>query len=81
MMATVTVTAKGRITIPASVRASMGIEAGSRIEFVEIGKRQFAIIPLDSPVGALKGSLRIPSSPISIEQMNEAIASHAARAR
>ena len=37
-MATATVTSKGQITIPAAVRASFWLEAGSRIEFFETGR-------------------------------------------
>lgn len=34
-MATASVTSKGQITIPAGVRAALGLETGSRVEFVE----------------------------------------------
>lgn len=80
-MATATVTSKGQVTIPASVRAALGIDTGSRIEFVETEKGQYAIIPATTPVKALKGMLRKLDKPVSIAQMNEAIAQQAARAR
>ena len=34
-MSTAMLTTKGQITIPAAVRVSLGLESGSRIEFVE----------------------------------------------
>ena len=37
-MPTSTVTSKGQITIPAQVRAALGLETGSRVEFVEVEK-------------------------------------------
>jgi len=43
-MATATVTSKGQITIPARVRAALGLEAGSRVEFVEIEEGQYLMI-------------------------------------
>jgi antitoxin PrlF len=80
-MSTATLTSKGQITIPAAVRASLGLEAGSRVEFVETSSGQFAIIPATSAVRALKGILRKPASPVSIEQMHAAIAAQGAKAR
>jgi antitoxin PrlF len=80
-MATATLTSKGQVTIPASVRATLRLEAGSRIEFVETSEGQFAIIAATSPVQALKGVLRKPASPVSIEDMNRAIADQGAGTR
>jgi AbrB family looped-hinge helix DNA binding protein len=80
-MSTATVTSKGQITIPATVRTSLGIEAGSRIEFVEMENGQFMIVPIVSPIQSLKGMLRKPASPVSIEDMNRAIAMQGAKLR
>lgn len=80
-MATATVTSKGQITIPSSVRAALGLGAGTRIEFVEIEKGKYSIVAATTPVQALKGMLRKPEKPVSIEKMNQAIASHGAKAR
>lgn len=80
-MATATVTSKGQITIPVAVRTALGIDAGSRIEFVETEKGKFAIVSATSPVQALKGMLRKPDKPVSIESMNQAIAKQGAKAR
>lgn len=80
-MSTATVTSKGQITIPAAVRATLGLETGSRIEFIETSSGQFAIIPATSAVQVLKGMLRKPHAPVSIEQMHIAIAAQGAKAR
>lgn len=80
-MTTATVTSKGQITIPAPVRAALGLNAGSRIEFVETEKGKYSIVPATSPVLALKGMLRKPDMPVSIDAMNQAIASQGAKAR
>jgi AbrB family looped-hinge helix DNA binding protein len=80
-MSTASVTSKGQITIPASVRTSLGIEAGSRIEFVEMENGQFMIIPVVSPIHSLKGMLRKPPAPVSIEDMNMAIAAQGEKLR
>ena len=73
-MATATLTSKGQVTIPASVRATLGLDTGSRIEFVETQTGQFAIVAATSPVKALKGMLRKPAKPVSLEDMQVAIA-------
>ena len=80
-MTTATVTSKGQITLPAAVRASLGLEAGSRVEFVEISPGQFSIVPATSPVAALKGMLGKPARPVTVEAMNAAIAAQGAKAR
>jgi AbrB family looped-hinge helix DNA binding protein len=80
-MSTATVSSKGQITIPAAVRASLGLEVGSRVEFVETEKGKFAIIAANASVKALKGMLRKPATPVSIEKMNRAIADRGAKAR
>ncbi|MES2636703.1 MAG: AbrB/MazE/SpoVT family DNA-binding domain-containing protein [Pseudomonadota bacterium] len=73
-MSTATLTSKGQITIPAPVRASLGLKMGSRIEFVATQDGQYLMIAANKPVQALKGLLRKPNTPITIEQMNQAIA-------
>jgi antitoxin PrlF len=77
-----TVTSKGQITIPAQVRAKLGIDAGDRIEFVEVEKGQFAIIAATRSVQELNGMFRgRRSKPVTVEEMNAAIARRASRSR
>jgi antitoxin PrlF len=75
-----TVTADGQVTIPEAVRVDLGLDAGSRVEFVEISKGKYAIVAATVPVRALKGMLRKPARPVTIEHMNEAIADQATKA-
>lgn len=77
-MATATMTSKGQITVPAAVRAALGLNAGSRVEFVEVVRGRFEIIAATEPVQSLKGMIRRPAAPVSVEQMNDAIAKGAA---
>jgi AbrB family looped-hinge helix DNA binding protein len=79
LMATATLTSKGQVTIPSAVRAALGLDTGSRIEFVETGKGQFAIVAATSSVQALKGILRKPAKPVSLSDMERAIASQGMR--
>ncbi|HUK47602.1 MAG TPA: AbrB/MazE/SpoVT family DNA-binding domain-containing protein [Terriglobales bacterium] len=74
-----TVTSKGQITIPIQVRIALGLDPGDRVEFVETGKGQFAMLAASIPVQNLKGFIHRPAKPISIDEMNVAIAKRAAQ--
>lgn len=73
-MTTAKLTSNGRITIPACVRTSMGLKAGDQVNFVELGNGEFAILRSTKSVQALKGIICKPAEPVSIEDMNKAIA-------
>lgn len=79
-MTTATITSKGQITIPASVRAALHLEAGDRINFVQISPEEFAIKPAKVNLMDLKGifSHYAKKRPVTIEEMNEAIGMHVA---
>ena len=80
-MPTATVTSKGQITIPAAVRAALGVEAGDRVEFVQVEPGHFELVAATQSVTALKGLVRKPVTPVTIEAMNEAIIAQGALAR
>ncbi len=81
-MASATVTSKGQVTIPVDVRTHLGLSTGDRIEFIlneETGR--YEVVPATRSVTALKGIIRKPAKPVSIEDMNAAIAEQGASAR
>ena len=81
-MASATVTSKGQVTIPLDVRYKLGLGAGDRIKFIfndETGR--YEVVPATRSVTALKGIIRKPAKPVSIEDMNAAIAERGASAR
>lgn len=78
-MPSATITSKGQVTIPVRVRTALGVDAGDRIEFVELEKGQFAIIPATRPLEELNGLFKgRRKTPATIEEMDEAIARGAA---
>ena len=77
-MTFVTVTSKGRITIPAEVRATLALKPGDRVEFVEYEAGQFAIRAAMDSVKCLRGMIHKPEKALSIEDMNAAIAAQGA---
>lgn len=80
-MATATLTTKGQITIPVAVREALGIAAGDRVEFVEVGSGRYEVIAATRSITALKGMFGKPARPVSIEEMNEVIARQGAAAK
>jgi len=80
-MTTATLTSKGQITIPAEVRAALGVDAGDRVEFVEVAPGRYEFIAATLPVTALKGMLGKRRRSVSIEEMNAVIAARGASAK
>lgn len=80
-MTTATITSKGQVTIPAVIRAALGVDVGDRIDFVEVEKGRFEVVAATKPVQALKGLIPKGSKPVSIDEMNAAIAARGALAR
>lgn len=80
-MTTATLTSKGQITIPAVVREALGVEAGDRVEFVEIAPGRYEFIAATRSITALKGMFGKARKSISIDEMNAVIARRGASAK
>lgn len=70
-----TITSKGRITIPKAVRNALHLRAGDRLDFVVHTDGTVRILPVKGSVRALKGILPKPARPVTLEEMDAAIAS------
>jgi antitoxin PrlF len=71
------ITSKGQATIPKPVRDHLNLKPGDRIKFFIDPYGGVVIMPV-LPITALKGMVPRPTRPVSIEDMNEAIAAGAA---
>jgi len=80
-MTTATITSKGQITIPAEVRQALQVDAGDRVEFVEIEPGRYEFFAATRSVTALKGMFGKAVKTVSIEDMNHTIAARGAAAR
>jgi AbrB family looped-hinge helix DNA binding protein len=78
-MATATLTSKGQLTLPKSVRERMGLDSGDRVEFVEVTDGVFNIVAATRDVRELRGMISKPKDAISLDDMNRAIARRALR--
>jgi AbrB family looped-hinge helix DNA binding protein len=81
-MTTATITSKGQVAIPVDVRNQLGLQTGDRLEssFNEATGR-YEVLPATRSLESLKGIAKKPGKPVSIEDMNQAIAEQAASAR
>jgi AbrB family looped-hinge helix DNA binding protein len=80
-MTTATVTSKGQITIPVNVRTDLKVEAGDRVEFVQLVPGRYEVVAVTQEVTALKGMFGAAKKIVSIDEMNAAIARRGAAAR
>jgi AbrB family looped-hinge helix DNA binding protein len=70
-------TTKGQITVPAEVRARLGLKAGTKVVFTE--RDDGYLVSVKGLVGSdLAGSLPKPSRSVSVEDMERGIAVGAA---
>jgi AbrB family looped-hinge helix DNA binding protein len=77
-MATAVLTSKGQITIPITVRQRLGVTAGDRLEFIELADGGFVLVPAVLDVASLKGLVRKPRTPVSVEDMRRVVIKRAA---
>jgi antitoxin PrlF len=77
-MSVATVTSKGQVTIPIDVRRALGIETGTRVEFVPRADGSFEFIALAGSVSALSGIVPWSGRALSLDEMDAAIAASAA---
>jgi antitoxin PrlF len=74
-MPSATLTSKGQVTIPKEVRDKLNLRTGSRIDFVVEPSGSVTLQNLSSDFRSLRGMVRSKRKrPVSIEEMNEAIA-------
>ncbi len=77
-MVAATLTSKGQITIPAEVRRALGLHAGSRVAFVPARSGGYELRPVKGSVSELAGCVPAPKRPVTLDDMDEAVAAGAA---
>jgi AbrB family looped-hinge helix DNA binding protein len=81
LMSTATINFNGQVTVPVGVRKDLKIDAGDRVEFVQIAPGRYELVAATREVTALKEMLGPAKKAVSIESMNAAIAPLGSRAR
>ena len=67
-----TITIKGQTTLPKAVRESLAVKAGDKVRYVILDEAVL-IMPV-LPTGRLFGSLKYDGPPVSLKEMEDAIA-------
>jgi AbrB family looped-hinge helix DNA binding protein len=76
-MTTATLTSKGQITIPKQVRDQLHLSTGDRVRFLADGEGRIVMVPATISIAELRGCLPAPSHPVTLAEMDEAIAAGA----
>jgi len=81
-VATATLTSKGQITLPKTVRERLRVDTGDQVDFLVNDRGDVVVRAATLDVSALKGLLKRPRArPVTIEEMNAAVARAHARKR
>ena len=67
-----TITSKGQTTLPKPVREALGVKPGDRVRYLIIGD-EVRIIPV-RPLSRLLGMLKYDGPPVTLEEMERAVA-------
>lgn len=73
-----TMSSKGQVVLPADVRARLGLVQGSVLRFV-VDDDGIRLLPQAGDVRRLKGRLPAVAKPVTLEDMNRAVADRRAR--
>jgi AbrB family looped-hinge helix DNA binding protein len=73
-----TVSSKGQVVIPGDVRRRLGLVQGSVLRFV-LEADSVRLLPAAGDVRRLKGRLPQPAAPVTVDEMNLAVAQRRAR--
>lgn len=68
-----TISSKGQITIPGSIRTAFRLRTGDRVDFRIVAPDRLELIPHRASVTALRGMIRHKGPALSLEDMEEAI--------
>jgi antitoxin PrlF len=73
------ITVKGQATIPKAIREHLHLKAGDRVKFFVHPDGSVVLLP-KLPVSALRGMAKTARRPVTIKEMDEAVAEAAAGA-
>ena len=76
-----TMTSKGQVTVPKPIRDRLHLKPGDKIDFMLDEDGGVRVVPVTASVTQLKGMVPRPGYPVSLADMDKAIAKAAARKR
>jgi antitoxin PrlF len=72
------ITSKGQTTIPKAIRDHLNLKPGDRVKFFLHPDGSVVLLPR-IPVAGLRGMIKAPARPVTLDDMDDAIASGAAK--
>jgi antitoxin PrlF len=69
-----TLTSKGQLTLPVSIRRKLHLKPGDKIELFSRSDGHIEGVPVKHGINALKGILPKPEQAVSLDEMEKAIA-------
>ena len=76
-----TISSKGQVTVPKPIRDKLHLKSGDKVDFILEDDDGLRVVPVTASVTRLKGMVPKPESPVSLEEMDAAIAAAAALGR
>lgn len=76
-MSSGTMTSKGQITVPKDVRLALGLTAGVTVSFTRNAEGDYIIRAAVRSAAELAGALNYTGAPLSLSEMDDAVASGA----
>ena len=73
-MTSVTLSSKGQMIIPKSIRDQLQLKAGDKIDIYLEGDNRVMVVPIKKSLRNLKGFLPKPDRAVSLKEMNQSIA-------
>jgi AbrB family looped-hinge helix DNA binding protein len=68
-----TMTSKGQVTIPKTVRDLLQLRTGDRVDFIVESDGTVVMVPLTRSIKSLKGMLPKPGKTVTLDEMDKAI--------
>ena len=73
-MTSVTLSSKGQMIIPKSIRDQLQLKAGDKIDIYLEGDNRVMVVPIKKSLRNLKGFLPKPDRAVSLKEMDQSIA-------
>ena len=75
-----TLTSKGQMTLPAAIRAQLGLEAGDQLSVTVVGAETIVLKRrVGRPISALRGLLPKPAKALTVQQMDAGVSAYLTR--
>ncbi|NKB71661.1 MAG: AbrB/MazE/SpoVT family DNA-binding domain-containing protein [Candidatus Latescibacteria bacterium] len=68
-----TLTSKGQVTVPSTIRKQLKLQPGDQLDFVLRDDGHIEVVPVRGKLTALKGLVPKPERPVTLAEMDQAI--------